>query len=464
MDFSQNYEQVLNNLNYNPDKESLKHNINKNSPLLPFKTREPERAIFDNGFSAVLGELSRILLNKTWVDDIEVKKIISNIIRDVDIEEGKEDYLEKIIKEYLFDEKNELKIFDPYLFLYIPLSPNSRAKGEKDIALFFRDIFCRSNNLDDFFENKGSEHIIINLILNNISNLSEKELDYHYIPVLNNVIDLFNKDLEFLLEHPKFLIDHMDIFFAYYYYFYVSQLTLKISKGFNADDNVDDLFYLLDWESASRNRKSLEKGYSFLKNQSNSLFAKMSLLDQLNTLLGTKGYLECDMLDYFNDLDLNSQQNLLSYLRKWVLKYRDIRGFEEIEIANEFNDEKLSDDFINLINILFNSLNDVKYGIAAEPKSRYALNLEAIAKGYVLKRRGSYGYVLNVNRDLLRIMTALCVKDKKIKLNQLFEEFEKRGLYFDRLSQAEVVTFLTKLNLIDKKSDSEDAQYVKPVL
>ena len=62
------------------------------------------------------------------------------------------------------------------------------------------------------------------------------------------------------------------------------------------------------------------------------------------------------------------------------------------------------------------------------------------------------------------MITALCVKDKKIKLNQLFREYEKRGIFFDKYSKEEVVNFLTKLNLIDKKSDSGDAQYVKPVL
>ena len=44
------------------------------------------------------------------------------------------------------------------------------------------------------------------------------------------------------------------------------------------------------------------------------------------------------------------------------------------------------------------------------------------------------------------------------------EEYEKRGLFFDRYSKEEIIKLLTKLNLIDKKSDSGDAQYVKPIL
>ena len=113
------------------------------------------------------------------------------------------------------------------------------------------------------------------------------------------------------------------------------------------------------------------------------------------------------------------------------------------------------------MDILLETLNE---SLQRKQISLFTLNLEEIAKPYFLKRRGSYGYVLNINRDMLLMLTALCVKDNKIKLNQLFKEYEKRGIFLDKYSKVEVVDFLTKLNLIDKKSDSGDAQYVKPVI
>ena len=457
MDFSSNYKELLQQMNFNVNTGKLKHNINKNSPLLPFKSREPERVVFDSGFYNILGEFSRILLNKSMERDIELNSIITNVINeDIDVEEGSDEYLVKLLKEYLFNEKNELKLLDPYLFLYIPLSNNLRSKGEKDIALFFRDIFCSDDSsLINFFSNNESDHAIINLLLKNISSLSNYKTEKKFIPLLDDIVDLFNEDINFAIRNEKFLIDNIDNIFAYYYFFYVSQLILKISKGFNADDNIDDLYYLLEWESASKNRKSLNKGYKFLKDRSNSLFAKMSVIDQVNTLMGTKGYLESDMLKFYNDLDEESGKNLLYYLSLWVESYRRARHFDYKELPNDFE---------GLVNILFESLDDPKNGIDQAPKSRYAKNIEEISKKYVIKRRGSYGYVLNMNRDMLLVITALCVKDKKIKLNQLFDEYERRGIYFDRYSKEEIVNFLTKLNLIDKKSDSGDAQYVKPVL
>ena len=62
------------------------------------------------------------------------------------------------------------------------------------------------------------------------------------------------------------------------------------------------------------------------------------------------------------------------------------------------------------------------------------------------------------------MITALCVKEDRIKLNDLFKEYERRGLFFDRYSKEEIINLLNTWNLIDKKSDSGDAQYVKSIL
>ena len=387
-------------------------------------------------------------------NNLSLEGIIHDVTKnDIEIEDGNEEYLYKLLREYLFNEKNELKLLHPYLYLYIPLSSGKRSSGEKELALFLRDIFCLDNqNLVDFFKSNGSNHIIINLILDNAPDLEDYKTEIKYSSKLDYVQELFIKDIEFAIKNEKFFLDNMDNIFAYYYFFYISQLILKISKRLKYDEDVEELFYLLDWENASKNRKTLNYGYRFLKNETDNALAKVNLIFQLNTLLGTEFYLENEMLEFFNELDKESQQNFLHYLKKWISDYRSIKDFEAIN---------LPEDYIQLVNILSNSLNE---NITRKQISLFTLNLEEIAKPYFLKRRGSYGYVLNINRDMLLMLTALCVKDNKIKLNQLFKEYEKRGIFLDKYSKIEVVDFLTKLNLIDKKSDSGDAQYVKPVL
>lgn len=457
MDFENNYKTLLNQMNYNFDNKSLKHNINKNSPLIPFVSRNPERVTFNKGFNTILGEFCRILLNKEWDDNLDYSQITESIIdEDIEFDENTQETFKSLLVEYLFDEKDELKILDPYLFLYIPLSASKQSKGEKRIALFMRDVFFSNNtSLKNFFEKKESNHIIINLILNNIPDLDDKETAFTYFTYFDNIVELFNKDIEFAVSYENFFVENMHNIFAYYYFFYISQLILRISQGFKAKDDMENLFYLLDWETASKNRKSLNVGYAFLKDQSRDLFSKMTLIDQLNTLLGTHAYLEKDMLEYYNNLEHEDQTELLKYLKKWIIDYRDLIGFDDTDLPNTFD---------GLVTVLYESINDSSRAVDSATKSRYSKNIEEIAKKYLAKRRGSYGYVLNINKDMLLTITALCVRNEKIKLNQLFEEYEKRGIYFDRYSKLEVIDFLTKLNLIDKKSDSGDAQYVRPIL
>lgn len=67
-------------------------------------------------------------------------------------------------------------------------------------------------------------------------------------------------------------------------------------------------------------------------------------------------------------------------------------------------------------------------------------------------------------RDVI-FLTKICLRnEEKIRLVDLYKEYERRGLYLDNTSKEYLQEFFTKLNLIDKKSDSGDAQYVKRIL
>ena len=460
MNFSQNYEELLKHMKYKHDEKKVTHNNFKSSPLLPFQTRHPERVKFDNGFNSILGEFSRLELNKKWIDDFDVNQIILDIINNNSVNiEGDDKHLEILLKEYLFNDNNELNILNPFLFSYIPLSDNKQAIGEKDIALFLRDVFSKDNeNLVNFFRKNKSSHAIINLILSNIEELDDETIPVKFESMLPNIVDLFNEDINYAIEHKNFLINDISNIFSYYYFFYISQLILKLNKDYNEEiSDVEPLFYLLDWESVSKNRKTVKGfGWDVLKRKSYNLAAKVSVVDQLNILFGTEKYcLLGDIYNQFSQLNISEQEEFIKYLKMWVENYRFVRGFEDIDLPNEFKE---------LTKILYESLNDEK-GIGVEIRtSRYPLNLEEVLKSFFAKGRGSYGFVLNITREMLLTITTLCVKDKKIKLEQLYEEYEKRGLYFDSYSKDEIEILLTKLNLIDKKSDGGDAKYVRPIL
>ena len=82
-----------------------------------------------------------------------------------------------------------------------------------------------------------------------------------------------------------------------------------------------------------------------------------------------------------------------------------------------------------------------------------------------MKNRKKSGLVLNLTERDVIFLTKICLRnEEKIRLVDLYKEYERRGLYLDNTSKEYLQEFFTKLNLIDKKSDSGDAQYVKRIL
>ena len=460
MDYLENYNNLMKIMRVKNDEneKDLKHMVPDNTALFPFK-HDNTRPRYENGFYNIFGEFLRILLDKKIKKEFSIDEIINIIMADIEIEDRSAEYLNTLLNEYILNEKDELKLLHPYLYVYI-VSTSNQASGEKDVAKFLRDIFCIDNNsLIDFFKLKQSNNnLIIDLILRNAPSLDDFHTKPKYSSKLDYINRLFNEDIHFAIKNEKFFLENMDNIFAFYYFFYISQLLLKLRKRQNFDESVEELFYLLDWESGVKNRKTEYEGYSFLTDVCKDTTPIINLVYQLNILLGTDYKLENELLDFFNDLKYEDQQNFLYYLKQWIITYRAVRGFEEIlfeDLPNEYNE---------VVNILYDTLDDIEKGVRDRARDHTFQNVNALAKKYFLKRRGPYGHVLNINKDMLLMLTALCVKDKKIKLNKLFTEYEKRGVFFDFPSKMEVVNFLTKRGLIDKKSDDEDAKYVKPVL
>lgn len=82
-----------------------------------------------------------------------------------------------------------------------------------------------------------------------------------------------------------------------------------------------------------------------------------------------------------------------------------------------------------------------------------------------VKNRKKSGLVLNLTERDIIFLTKISIKNKnKIRLIDLYREYEYRGIFLDNTSKEYLQEFFTKLNLIDKKSDSGDAQYVKRIL
>ena len=178
----------------------------------------------------------------------------------------------------------------------------------------------------------------------------------------------------------------------------------------------------------------------------------MNLLEHLNTLGGTQGLFPNEIYDLISQNEEEKEEFLVTF-SKWINYYEEQNGLEYLDLTG-LSFEELIDIFKK----------DLFAGIVRQQRQSFSFNLQNLAKKFFVKQRGQYGFMLNIDKDLIYLITALCIKKDKIKLNDLFKEYERRGLFFDRYSKEEIITLLNTWNLIDKKSDSGDAQYVKQIL
>jgi DNA phosphorothioation-dependent restriction protein DptG len=127
-------------------------------------------------------------------------------------------------------------------------------------------------------------------------------------------------------------------------------------------------------------------------------------------------------------------------------------SIEEIEI-----DVHSYDEFISTLEYLCTGLQSPSYISRMRKKV-----IDLLSVRFLQSRRGNYTLVLD--NEMLTFLVALFTKSKKTKLEDLYKLFNSYGIYFNRGSRLAIEEYLLKLNLLDRKSDSSEAQYVTVIL
>ena len=428
--------------------------------LLPYAANEKTLV---SEFSGVVGAFSRIISNKDLKDEFEVENFIN------DVADRISDYQDDLSKEYfkdivrtMFIDNDNLVDFDIKTINYI----SSTSSDEKIANFLYSTLFDENikSNISKYYDRK-IDNIMYKIVLDSLPELREKEIPIgEYKCYLPFVREQFIKDFKFLISQEELYKDSLKRLLEYYYMFYVSQLVMKLESFEDADTTKPDkLYYTLDWEKTGKTRTAYQFGWEKIKNSTTSLFSHAVVLEMLNhnEINDQLGYKE--LAEIFNNMD---EKEIESQLNELINEY--IRHAKHVKNWNgfEYEDRESNANGFNLVNKLFNV---IRYQFENSSRGRAS---EAYKNWFVWfvqknfgKRRGRLGYNLNMTEDDIILMTKLCINNqKKLKLNELFEEFELRGLFFDRDSQTKIVQLYEKLNLLEKKSDSGDAQYVKSIL
>lgn len=448
------------------DKNGVTHDTGIIDSILPKAIKR--RTIGKERFPQVLGEFTRLIsqveISQDVIDEGEYshQPVIDRISKAVECDDEDVRFdLELFLNNYMFQYGNNLNQIHPYIFNYTPLSNvKDRINEEKKVAKFMKDVLVEDiSEFQHVFQTKEEENLLTSLILENLEELEKQnEGKQSYTPLMKLLSSQFKEDFMFISKHRDYFLDHYPILTQFYYFLYWSQLTLKFSQYDNADyEKVNSIYFALDWESINKRRKAANEmeGYKLLKERASDLFIHMHAMSQLS--YNSKNVDEWRFFTY-NDLvnELNDTEDRIQFLESlnaWIDRYTKKANLKKSFVVAT----SLTEAFGQLVSCLREGMNTQVYNNFGE------LVTDAAGNKF-LKSRGNIGNTLNLTQDFLLLLTAVSVKDERIPLKKLFEEFEKRGVALDRYSKKEVIELLDNLNIIDKKSDSGDSQYVKPIL
>lgn len=447
--------------NYITPKGTIQHNTGSFFKLLPYVTTKSKQMLEFNG---VFGAFSRIICGKELKSEINISDLIENIVDIVgefDRTTSKDSF-RYIINNIYINKNGKLVNFNLTTINYITASNDDINFAEFLYSILFDE---RLKGIVQEHYNKTEKNILNKLVLSALPGLKDKTYNVRkYRCYLPFVKEIFKEDFYFLIQHEELYKSSLKRFLEYYYMFYVSQLCMKLNQFEKADlTKPEILYYTLGWESISQNRTAYKFGLDFLCSKVSNIFSHAVILDFFNCVNFEEKFTYSELFDLFNKMDDDEINN--SKIRELYDVYLETINdviWTENKFVNRNSGNKAFDILLNLFSAVDYQFNNSSRN---DPYKNYRNKFINFINKSFGKRRGSLGYSLNLNEEDIILLTKLCINNrKKLKLNCLFDEFKRRGISFDMDSRSKIIQLYEKLNLLEKKSDSGDAQYVRSIL
>lgn len=467
-------------------KGKFEHSKGKFTILFPFATdtgKVDEAKPVLKDFKSISGALHRYWLNKDVRLSSSNSEFVEELIGKVQTDQNAQ--LRDIIEKIIFDRNETLVIFDKAIIPFVARSEkNPKINNLIDFLfhLFYSEEFALE--LREEFTLNHKSNTLHNMVLDHLDSKASKSISikknkaYFNGNISEDFRAKFQQDYRLLLSKPNLFKDNVHNLIKYYYFSYILNFAISLNKSFNPRLNIK-LFFTLEWEKLSESRIAVENGYKKLENLVSDLFSHSNCLELLNLIDFSAFYPGQIVLyeDILNLCETATEQEVLSLEASLIKLYsRYKKEIDEIEkgrlswddqsFINPINQNEITDEpqAFKLVRKLFNAL---KYQFERTGRKSASTAYNQWYKEFVLqnycKGRGPLGNTLSLNKETLLLFTELAIlnqKADKILITTLWEELESRNINLDNQSKQTAINFFQKINILEKKSDSGDAQYV----
>lgn len=443
---------------------SIRHNPKLELELLPYNTKFKETQF---NFREVMGEFIRLVGQKRLSNTVNIAELIERVINSIEFENlNQKSEFKQMIKTLFLDDNNQLYLFHPKTLYYINTEENENRK----LAVFlFNVLWTDEETLDIEKINNASNDLMSELLFRSLPELDDySERPQNYAVLLPSISRLFSEDFKWLATKSELFTAQAEKLISYYYFFYVSQFAIINDLMFSEiEKDIRPIYFTFEnEEKLSKSRVSYEYGWRNVELSVKKMFSHVNLLKMLNISdPNSKVYSYQSIAEQIRQMNQEELGELEGELDKLIEEYKsklpDSKWHLLGTVAEPY-DLSVFNKIYLLLNIIDHQFNQTA---RSKPYSEYKQWFVHFCQKTFLKSRGRAGKMLILDTEYLLFLTKVIIKDSpKIRLKMLFEQFESRGMIFDRDTQSAIVDYFEKLNLIEKKSDSGDAIYVKSFL
>lgn len=430
--------------------------------LTPFRTKGNS---YDD-FSGVVGAFSRLMSNTMLKGGVDRDSLYARIKTKMeDCSEENFDKLFSIIEDFYF-ENGELLPISIKALNYIDSN-----NAQRQVAEYLYSLFVESTDLESKYllmEDSEDTNVFEKLVFSSLEDAEREEQGeiQHADCLLPYVKSVFYEDMSVLMRSAELYRIYINRFLAYYYLFYVSQLAVKLGKfEYGKRDEIEKIYMTLNWEVITRVRPGYEYGWKFVKERLSHIFSHSVLMGIMSHNIENchADYIRLFMRMNGSEEDADTAEDV----KKICAMYMDWIPLDDYSSCKHDADKDGTCRTSNEVRRLFEII-DFQF-IKSKRISYYngyTRKFIEFAQKNFGKWRGTLGYSIGVSESDIIMFTQIVLQGNggRIRLTKLFEEFEKRGLLFDRESKKKITDLFEKMNLLEERSDSGDAQYVKSVL